>query len=153
MLPNKCLTLNTAVSWKIFFYLHKRDRWCNFDIFELILSRFRKCWHRNGTSCLQIKITFIYFSFVITMKRTFNLLFMLVYYTSYVVCRPDNRHRHDMPLNVPKLESLGRPETLIQSLKDIAQQSHNCGVKDIPKLRRHFLKNSTITCNDGTSAG
>ncbi|KAJ8315347.1 hypothetical protein KUTeg_007497 [Tegillarca granosa] len=87
------------------------------------------------------------------MKRTFNLLFMWVYYTSCVVCRPDNRHRHDMPLNVPKLESLGSPETLIQSLKDIAQQSHNCGVKDIPKLRRHFLKNNTITCNDGTSAG
>lgn len=61
--------------------------------------------------------------------------------------------RLDMPLDVNKLESLGNTDTLMKSLKDIAQKSHNCGVKEIPKLRRHYLRNSTVTCNDGSRAG
>ncbi|KAK3089800.1 hypothetical protein FSP39_006629 [Pinctada imbricata] len=67
--------------------------------------------------------------------------------------RQDVSRRQDMPLDVQKLEALGKADTLMQSLKDIAQHSHNCGVKEIPRLRRHYLKNSSITCNDRSKAG
>ena len=87
------------------------------------------------------------------MKLLFNVL-LWICVIQCVSPRPDViPRRHDMPLDVQKLESLGRADTLMQSLKDIAQQSHNCGVKEIPRLRRHYLKNTSITCNDRSRAG
>lgn len=72
----------------------------------------------------------------------------------FVSCvqQPYNRI-HDMPLDVNKLESLGNSDSLMKALKDIAQKSHDCGVKEVPKFRRYFLKNKTVTCNDGSPAG
>lgn len=71
-----------------------------------------------------------------------------------VTARPDViPNPQDMPLDVYKLETLGNADNLMKSLKDIAQKSHNCGLKEIPKLRRHYLTNTSVTCNDGSRAG
>ena len=65
----------------------------------------------------------------------------------------DRRGNKDISLDFNKLESLGHTDSLIRDLKAIAQSSHDCGVREVPKLRRKFLTNSTITCNDGSPAG
>lgn len=71
-----------------------------------------------------------------------------------VSCNPKVYNNiHDMPLDVSKLERLGNSDSLMKALKDIAQKSHDCGVKEIPKFKRYFLKNKTVTCNDGSPAG
>lgn len=89
------------------------------------------------------------------MTRNFcPVLWMIVLSLTYVTCRPEKTpNRNDMALDVNKLERLGRVDTLMKSLKDIAQKSHNCGLKEIPKLQRTYLRNSSITCNDGSRAG
>ncbi|GAB1609026.1 palmitoleoylnotum1-like,protein carboxylesterase NOTUM [Argonauta hians] len=38
-------------------------------------------------------------------------------------------------------------------LKEIANSIHKCGVSEVPPLRRNFLTNRTVTCNDGSPAG
>ena len=65
----------------------------------------------------------------------------------------DHRSSNDINLDFDKLERLGQTDSLIKALKDIAQNSHDCGIKDVPKLRRKFLSNDSITCNDGSPAG
>ncbi|KAH3738687.1 hypothetical protein DPMN_045327 [Dreissena polymorpha] len=63
------------------------------------------------------------------------------------------RSANDINLDFEQLEKLGKTDSLIKALKEIAQSSHDCGVRDVPKLRRKFLSNDSITCNDGTPAG
>ncbi|WAR09024.1 NOTUM-like protein [Mya arenaria] len=65
----------------------------------------------------------------------------------------DHRSSNDINLDFDKLERLGQTDSLIKALKQIAQNSHDCGVRDVPKLRRKFLTNDSITCNDGSPAG
>ncbi|KAL4233888.1 hypothetical protein ACF0H5_008561 [Mactra antiquata] len=65
----------------------------------------------------------------------------------------DTRRSNDISLSVDRMERLGQTDSLIKALKDIAQHSHDCGVRDVPKLRRKFLNNATVTCNDGSAAG
>ncbi|KAK3588353.1 hypothetical protein CHS0354_003283 [Potamilus streckersoni] len=65
----------------------------------------------------------------------------------------NHRGKNDINLDFDKLENLGQTDSLIKALKDIAQRTHNCGVKELPKLRRYFLSNTSITCNDGSPAG
>ena len=65
----------------------------------------------------------------------------------------DRRGNNDISLDFDKLEQLGHTDSLIRALKDIAQSSHDCGVREVPKLRRKFLTNDSITCNDGSPAG
>lgn len=65
----------------------------------------------------------------------------------------DHRTSNDITLDFEHLERLGQTDSLIKALKDIAQSSHDCGVRDVPKLRRKFLTNDSVTCNDGSPAG
>ncbi|KAL3882516.1 hypothetical protein ACJMK2_028852 [Sinanodonta woodiana] len=65
----------------------------------------------------------------------------------------NHRGKNDINLDFDKLENLGQTDSLIKALKDIAQRTHNCEVKELPKLRRYFLSNTSITCNDGSPAG
>ena len=65
----------------------------------------------------------------------------------------DPRSSNDINLDFDHLEQLGRTDSLIRALKQIAQSSHDCGVRDVPKLRRKYLTNDSITCNDGSPAG
>lgn len=65
----------------------------------------------------------------------------------------DRRGSNDINLDFDKLEHLGHTDSLIRALKDIAQSSHDCGVREVPRLRRKFLTNTSITCNDGSPAG
>ena len=78
-----------------------------------------------------------------------------IYVLSYVssMSLHDRRSHNDISLDFNKLESLGHTDSLIRDLKAIAQSSHDCGVREVPKLRRKFLSNSSITCNDGSPAG
>lgn len=71
----------------------------------------------------------------------------------YTYTIEDSRRSNDISLSVERMERLGQTDSLIKALKDIAQHSHDCGVRDVPKLRRKFLNNDTVTCNDGSSAG
>lgn len=82
-----------------------------------------------------------------------KIYFILTFWVCAIYDGSSMARRLDMPLDVNKLESLGNTDTLMRSLKDIAQKSHNCGVKEIPKLRRHYLRNTSVTCNDGSRAG
>ncbi|XP_060589837.1 palmitoleoyl-protein carboxylesterase NOTUM-like isoform X2 [Ruditapes philippinarum] len=65
----------------------------------------------------------------------------------------DHRASNDISLDFEHLERLGQTDSLIKALKDIARSSHDCGVRDVPKLRRKFLTNDSVTCNDGSPAG
>lgn len=76
---------------------------------------------------------------------------MLTMVTSYTLT--DHRSSNDISLDFDKLEGLGHTDNLIKELKKIAQNSHDCGVREVPKLRRKFLTNDSITCNDGSPAG
>ena len=78
-----------------------------------------------------------------------------MYVLSYVnsVTIYDRRGSNDINLDFDKLERLGHTDSLIRALKDIAQSSHDCGVREVPRLRRKFLTNTSITCNDGSPAG
>ncbi|XP_069133357.1 palmitoleoyl-protein carboxylesterase notum1'-like [Argopecten irradians] len=88
------------------------------------------------------------------MTRITSSLAWVLVLLPFIMCRPERTlSRHDMALDVNKLERLGRVDTLMKSLKDIAQKSHNCGLKEIPRLQRQHLKNASITCNDGSRAG
>nr|XP_011418813.2 palmitoleoyl-protein carboxylesterase notum1 [Crassostrea gigas] len=82
-----------------------------------------------------------------------KIYFIVTFWVCAIYDASSMARRLDMPLDVNKLESLGNTDTLMKSLKDIAQKSHNCGVKEIPKLRRHYLRNTSVTCNDGSRAG
>ena len=76
---------------------------------------------------------------------------MFTIVASYVV--NDHRGSNDISLDFDQLERLGHTDNLIKELKKIAQTSHDCGVREVPKLRRKFISNQTITCNDGSPAG
>ncbi|XP_045196487.1 palmitoleoyl-protein carboxylesterase notum1-like [Mercenaria mercenaria] len=89
---------------------------------------------------------------------TVVVMFLWIYAACVTVmayCYSINDHRssNDINLDFEPLERLGQTDTLIKALKDIAQSSHDCGVRDVPKLRRKFLTNETVTCNDGSPAG
>lgn len=72
---------------------------------------------------------------------------------AYSYSLDDRRTSNDISLDFEHLEHLGQTDSLIKALKDIAQSTHDCGVRDVPKLRRKFLTNDSVTCNDGSPAG
>ncbi|KAL5010032.1 hypothetical protein ScPMuIL_012337 [Solemya velum] len=65
----------------------------------------------------------------------------------------NGRSSNDIALDMEKIESFGKTASLIKALKQIAQRTHNCGNKDIPKLKKVLLANTSVTCNDGSPAG
>uniref|UniRef100_A0A0L8G7F0 Uncharacterized protein n=1 Tax=Octopus bimaculoides TaxID=37653 RepID=A0A0L8G7F0_OCTBM len=56
-------------------------------------------------------------------------------------------------LDLDKLAALGDKDKLLSMLKEIANSIHKCGVREVPALRRNFITNRTVTCNDGSPAG
>ena len=86
--------------------------------------------------------------------KTFYFCTFWMCFIVFASCGTSSYNRiHDMPLDVQKLESLGNADPLVKALKDIAQKTYDCGVREVPKFRRFFLKNKTVTCNDGSPAG
>ncbi|XP_064596802.1 palmitoleoyl-protein carboxylesterase notum1'-like [Liolophura sinensis] len=59
----------------------------------------------------------------------------------------------DIMLDIAKMSPLGDPEEILAALRQVAKAVHRCGIKEYPNLKRVFLTNKTVTCNDGTSAG
>ncbi|XP_041350935.1 palmitoleoyl-protein carboxylesterase NOTUM-like [Gigantopelta aegis] len=72
-------------------------------------------------------------------------------YFVLVSCGPANRGRNDISLNTKKLNELGSQGQLL--LRHIAITTHSCGIKDQPKFRRKLLRQSPVSCNDGSPAG
>ena len=72
-------------------------------------------------------------------------------YFALVSCGPANRGRNDISLNTKKLNELGSQGQLL--LRHIAITTHSCGIKDQPKFRRKLLRQSPVSCNDGSPAG
>ena len=60
---------------------------------------------------------------------------------------------NDIMLDLNKLARLGNKDKLLSMLKQIADSIHKCGIKEVPPLKRHFITNQTVTCNDGSPAG
>lgn len=60
---------------------------------------------------------------------------------------------NDIMLDLDKLAELGDKDKLLSMLKEIANSIHKCGVREVPALRRNFITNRTVTCNDGSPAG
>lgn len=60
---------------------------------------------------------------------------------------------NDIMLDLNKLARIGNKDKLLSMLKQIADSIHKCGVKEVPLLKRHFITNHTVTCNDGSPAG
>ncbi len=59
-----------------------------------------------------------------------------------------------IPLDIDELERLGiNPEDLMQHLRHLKDGNYVCGYREISDMRRHFLRNRTVTCNDGSPAG
>ena len=51
------------------------------------------------------------------------------------------------PADLPTLTS----EDFIQHLQHLSAGNYNCGHHN--KMTRHFIRNQTVTCNDGSPAG
>ena len=61
---------------------------------------------------------------------------------------------NNFPLDLEELAKLGiDTDKLLDYLKRLAEGNYMCGVRDVPGMQRHFLRNSTPTCNDGSPAG
>ena len=61
---------------------------------------------------------------------------------------------NDFPLDLEELAKLGiNTDKLLDYLKRLAEGNYMCGVRDVPGMQRHFLRNATPTCNDGSPAG
>ncbi|XP_013422007.1 palmitoleoyl-protein carboxylesterase notum1 isoform X2 [Lingula anatina] len=65
----------------------------------------------------------------------------------------DQRANTDIVLHLEELSKYGDPAKVIKMIQDLAGGLHGCGIKEIPRLKRHFLTNRTVTCNDGSPAG
>ena len=58
------------------------------------------------------------------------------------------------PLDLDELRKLGvNVELLVEQLKDWIKVHHCDYKKDEALLVRHFIRNKTVTCNDGSQAG
>ncbi|XP_074662376.1 palmitoleoyl-protein carboxylesterase notum1-like [Tubulanus polymorphus] len=42
---------------------------------------------------------------------------------------------------------------VLEILRNLVKNAQNCGIKRIPDMKRVFLKNTTVTCNDGSPSG
>ncbi|KAK2189537.1 hypothetical protein NP493_103g05000 [Ridgeia piscesae] len=67
---------------------------------------------------------------------------------------PTESPTNNFPLDLEELAKLGiDTDKLLDYLKRLAEGNYMCGVRDVPGMQRHFLRNSTPTCNDGSPAG
>ena len=64
-----------------------------------------------------------------------------------------SNQNEDIHLDIEKLSKLGDPGKYLTTLRQLAQALHGCGVKEVPDLKRHYIRNKTVTCNDGSPAG
>ena len=64
------------------------------------------------------------------------------------------RSSEDITLDLDELARLGDKEKMLATIRKLAGALHaNCGVKEVPDMKRVYLKNTTVTCNDGSPAG
>ncbi|ESO88928.1 hypothetical protein LOTGIDRAFT_106761 [Lottia gigantea] len=83
---------------------------------------------------------------MIKTSRIVYLIFLIKLTISQI-----HHRRSDITLNTEKLNQLGSQGQLL--LRHIALTTHSCGIAEVPRFRRKFLKHSSATCNDGSPSG
>ena len=73
---------------------------------------------------------------------------------SVLLLQVEGAPQNVLNLDLKELEKLGiSVDDLVQHLRRLAQGNYVCGYREISDMRRHFLRNRTVTCNDGSPAG
>lgn len=58
------------------------------------------------------------------------------------------------PLDLAELDAIGiNAEDLLVHLKHLADGNYVCGPRQMSEMKRHFIRNPSVTCNDGSKAG
>lgn len=59
----------------------------------------------------------------------------------------------NVQLDLEQLSRLGIDAQLLEQLRTISSANYGCGLRENNPMMRRWLRNTTVTCNDGTPAG